>query len=93
MNLRRMTHVPSQQFKDKVSWATAELVIWDGHVYDIIKTSNTFEAGFDCNNCAAHKDRIKSATYVNGGMCPDNDKTLDWTCYTDNENMILRHRI
>ena len=88
MNLRKMMHTPIPKYIPKVHLINGTMLIWHGHVYDIIEDENG-----DCDSCAADHDRIDHVLF-NHGMCPDNDTTFDWTCYQrgDGRNYTLRHR-
>jgi hypothetical protein len=89
MNLRRMLHVPMPKPKINESWfANVYHVFWEHHLYTILEDTNS-QSDSDCNDCDAHRHRIKIHNNHILGLCPDSDPTLNWTCFDGNSNRVL----
>ena len=51
---------------------------WD--IYFNGKYYKVKESIFGCKICDAHQNRIPRAGSVNGGICPDSDRAIDYHC-------------
>jgi len=77
MNLRK--HVP---LKESIQYFKQGELYWNGKLYEIHEDAQDI-LEWSCGHCDAHKHRIPKLGNILGGLCPDNDPTLDWKCFAE----------
>ena len=74
MNLRKHTPLPIINKE--------ETLYWNGKLYEIHEDEDDI-LEWHCGHCDANKHRKLDIGTI-CGVCPDNDKDLNWKCFSEN---------